>query len=240
VLHDITEMRRLENLRKDFVANVSHELKTPLTSIKGFVETLLGGALRDGEHGTAFLKMMEEDAKRLERLIDDLLKLSEIESKEVPLKISPLDLKAEVESVLSTFQHQIEKKRIVVENQISEDPFPKVKADRDKLRQVLINLIDNGIKFNRDGGRIVLGAEVTEEKEIRISVEDSGIGIPKKDIPRIFERFFRVDKARSRELGGTGLGLAIAKHIIEAHGGTVSCASELGKGSTFSFTLPTA
>ena len=237
VLSDVTEMRKLENLRRDFVANVSHELRTPLTSIKGFIETLLAGALEDSKRSEGFLKMMEQDASRLTRLIDDLLELSKIESKETTLKKKPLILKEEVDQVVSIFHPRLAEKKLSIENDILTNGFPRVLADRDQLKQVLVNLVDNAIKFNREGGRILFKARKTEDK-VEVSIEDTGIGISKDAIPRIFERFFRVDKARSREQGGTGLGLAIVKHIVESHGGNVSCESVLGKGSKFSFTLP--
>ena len=237
VLYDVTEMRRLENLRRDFVANVSHELKTPLTSVKGFIETLSGGALQDSERSKTFLKMMEEDANRLTRLIDDLLELSKIESKELVLKLEPIDLKDEIEKAIRLFAPRIEERNLTIQNGLSANRIPKVLADRDRLKQVFVNLLDNAIKFNKDGGKIIFKADVLGN-QVKVSVEDTGIGIPEKAIPRIFERFFRVDQARSREAGGTGLGLAIAKHIIEAHSGTVSCESKLGEGSQFSFTLP--
>lgn len=237
VFQDVTEVRRLETMRRDFVANVSHELKTPLTSIKGFIETLRAGAVRDQTKGESFLQMMGEDTNRLERLIDDLLELSKIESRGATLKLEALDLRKEAEEVLRSFHSQVEKKKIRVENKIPEKPFPKVKADQDQLRRALANLIDNGIKFNRDGGRLIIHASASGA-EVKVSVEDTGIGIPQDDISRIFERFYRVDKARSRELGGTGLGLSIVKHIAEAHGGSVSCQSTLGKGSTFYLSLP--
>lgn len=237
VLHDITELRRLENLRREFVANVSHELKTPITSIQGFIETLAEGALQEPERSREFLKMMQEDAERLTRLIDDLLELSKIESEEVPLRLDTLNLRQEIEQILTLFQPHLAKKNIAVENHVPHDAKSEVVADRDRLRQVLINLIDNAIKFSKEGGRITFTSESVGD-QIHVSVEDTGVGIPEKAIPRIFERFFRVDKARSRELGGTGLGLAIVKHIVEAHGGKVACESQLGKGSKFSFTLP--
>ncbi len=239
VFYDVTEIRRLENLRREFVANVSHELKTPLTSIKGFIETLLGGAMSDAAKCESFLKMMEEDAGRLSRLIGDLLELSEIESKEMPLKLDWVDVGEEAEKALPSFQSQIEKKRISAANQIAKGQFPKVRADRDRLKQVLVNLIDNAVKFNREGGALTVRAEKLE-RQLKVSVEDTGIGIPEHDLPRVFERFYRVDKARSREAGGTGLGLAIVKHIVEAHGGKVSCDSRVNAGSIFSFTLPSA
>lgn len=233
VLSDVTDLRKLERLRQDFVANVSHELKTPLTSIKGFIETLSAGALENRDQAHSFLKMMEEDAERLTRLIGDLLELSQIESNEIVLKREVLDLKSEVEKVLLGFGSFIQEKKILVENHTASH----VMADRDKLKQILINLIENAIKFNRVGGKIIFRSK-TVGQEVEISIEDTGIGIPEGMIPRIFERFFRVDKARSRELGGTGLGLAIVKHLVEAHGGRVRCESKLGKGSIFSLSFP--
>jgi two-component system phosphate regulon sensor histidine kinase PhoR len=235
VFYDVTEIRRLENVRREFVANVSHELRTPLTSIKGFIETLLEGAFQDPDRSRTFLKMMEEDAGRLTRLIDELLELSKIESREMAFHFEPLSLEEEVEAVIRIFRLRAQEKGIEIENRISPSQIPPVWADRDKLKQVLVNLLDNAIKFNKTGGRIVVSTESLDE-EVRVSIEDTGIGIPKEAVPRIFERFFRVDKARSKG-GGTGLGLAIVKHIIEAQGGKVFCESELGKGSKFSFTL---
>jgi two-component system phosphate regulon sensor histidine kinase PhoR len=237
VLYDITEIRRLERLRQEFVANVSHELRTPLTSIKGFIETLLGGALRDSTRSEGFLKMMEEDTERLNRLIDDLLELSKLESKEIALKLAPFDLASEIKKLIAVFEPRIREKKIVVVDQLSSNHVPEALADSDQLKQVLINLIDNAIKFNRENGKIIFSAKASSNGKITVSIEDTGAGIPKEAVSRIFERFFRVDKARSRELGGTGLGLSIVKHIIEAHGGEVWCESEIGKGSKFSFTL---
>ncbi|MBI3313686.1 MAG: PAS domain S-box protein [Candidatus Omnitrophica bacterium] len=237
VLTDVTEMRKLENLRRDFVANVSHELKTPLTSIKGFIETLLGGALKDPEKAETFLKMMEEDTARLARLIDDLLELSKIESREISMRPGTIDLESIVLKALQLLDSQIKEKKIGVESLIRSDSGQRILADSDKIQQVFVNLIENAVKFNRPGGKIILTA-IPRKTDIQLSVEDTGVGIPQEDIPRVFERFFRVDKARNKDSGGTGLGLAIVKHIVEAHGGNVSCKSTLGKGSKFSFTLP--
>lgn len=239
VLTDVTEMRKLENLRRDFVANVSHELKTPLTSIKGFIETLLGGALRDQEKAVSFLRMMEEDTARLTRLIDDLLELSKIESREISIRREAVNLRALAEKAAQLLASKIKEKQILLENHVESESGLNISGDQDKIQQVFVNLIDNAIKFNRVGGKIILKAK-PENSRIQISVEDNGIGIPSKDVPRVFERFFRVDKARAQDSGGTGtgLGLAIVKHIIEAHGGKVSCESTLGQGSKFSFTLP--
>jgi len=231
VIHDITEIRKLETVRRDFVANVSHELKTPLTSIKGFVETLLEGALEDKENSRHFLEIIRNHSNRLDNLINDLLSLSYMESKEVSLKFAEINLKNLVEEVLSGFKAQLAKKTIEVKNKLPQDLT--VKADKDRIEEVLTNLIDNAIKFNKEKGFIRIYAE-----DSRFVVEDSGIGIPNKDISRIFERFYRVDKARSRELGGTGLGLSIVKHIVELHGGSVGVESTEGFGSKFWFTLP--
>lgn len=236
VFYDITELRRLENIRKEFVANASHELRTPLTSIKGFIETLLDGAMRDPTASERFLKIMQEDATRLGRLVDDILTLGEIEQGSVPLKKELLDLSEETRNVVERFRNQINTKKISVETDLPSEKIT-VTADRDKVRQVFVNLIDNAIKFNKEGGKIILTARQNPQG-IQISVEDTGVGIPQEAIHRIFERFFRVDKARSRELGGTGLGLAIVKHIMEAHGGRVSCESILGSGTRFSVLFP--
>lgn len=235
VIHDITEIRRLEKVRSDFVANVSHELKTPLTSIKGFVETLLEGAIEDKQNSYNFLKIIQNHTERLNSLINDLLDLSFIESKKASLKIEEFKIRDLLDEVLCAFRSQINKKLIEVYNGLAVGL--SVRADRDRIEQVLVNLIDNAIKFNREKGFIKIYAEDLKDK-IKITVEDSGSGIPQKDNPRIFERFYRVDKARSRELGGTGLGLSIVKHIVELHGGTVGVESIEGLGSQFCFSLP--
>lgn len=237
VLYDVTELVRLENLRRDFVANVSHELRTPLTSIKGFLETLLAGAMRSPDRARDFLERMDQDVSRLSRLIDDLLDLARIESGALPMNMKELDLAGEIQKVLNIFQPRLEEKKISILNTPDENISRLVLADPDRLEQVLVNLLDNAIKFSKPQGRIKLSAEKTPENFIRVSIEDSGPGIPQEDIARIFERFYRVDKARNRGEGGTGLGLAIVKHIIEAHGGEVSCESLPGRGACFSFTL---
>ena len=234
VIHDITEIRRLETIRRDFVANVSHELKTPLTSIKGFVETLLEGALDDKENNRNFLKIIQSHAERLDSLVNDLLSLSSLESKEMVLYKEEINLNHELTEVISGFKSQVKKKGIEIKNEIPAGI--SLKADKGRIKQVFTNLIDNAVKFNKEKGFVRIYAEQLNNK-IRISVEDSGIGIPAKDIPRIFERFYRVDKARSRELGGTGLGLSIVKHIVELHGGMVEVESTEGLGSKFWFTL---
>ncbi|MBN1688697.1 MAG: HAMP domain-containing protein [Candidatus Omnitrophica bacterium] len=235
VLYDMTQIRRLEKVRSEFLANVSHELKTPLTSIKGFVETLLGGALKDPERAGSFLQMMKEDSDRLTRLIEDLLELSSIESKEEPLQAGRVELKKEVDRIVKGFEQACAEKKIKVENRVAEGI--SFSADPDKIRQVLVNLLDNAVKFNRENGSVMVDA-ILRDNFMEVRIEDTGIGIPESSRERIFERFYRVDKARSRALGGTGLGLSIVKHIIEAHGGTVSCQSREGKGSTFILRLP--
>lgn len=235
VVHDITEIRRLETVRRDFIANAAHELKTPLTSIKGFVETLLDGALEDRENSSVFLKIIAEHTDRLDALVQDLLALSHLESNEITLRKSDVDLSGLADETLLGFGSQLKKKNISAANKIGKGV--RLKADRERIGRVLTNLIDNAIKFNADGGRIILSA-VESPGCTKVVVEDSGIGIPEKDLPRIFERFYRVDKARSRELGGTGLGLSIVKHIVDLHEGSVGVESTDGAGSAFWFSVP--
>jgi two-component system phosphate regulon sensor histidine kinase PhoR len=235
VIHDITEIRTLETMRRDFVANVSHELKTPLTSIKGFVETLLAGAIDDKENNRHFLEVIRDHSNRLDTLINDLLALSYIESKEARLEPVEISLKGLTDEILSGFTTQVKEKNLKIHNEIAGTVL--IRADKDKIEQVFVNLIGNAIKFNKENGFIKIYSQDSDGC-IKIIVEDSGIGIPEKDISRIFERFYRVDKARSRQLGGTGLGLSIVKHIVELHGGLVGVDSTEGIGSKFWFTLP--
>lgn len=235
VIQDITEHHRFEQLRKEFVANVSHELKSPLTAIRGLTESLLSGALEDSAHNRRFVQLIDEDTTRLSRLIDDLLSLSQIESHAVPLKLSMVELKPLAESVLASLHSSITQRRLRVACELPEGLA--VTADADRLRQVFANLIENAIKYNTEGGSLTLSA-TREGRWAKITVADTGIGIPEADLPRLFERFYRVDKTRSRELGGTGLGLSIVKHIIEAHGGHVEVSSQPHHGSAFSVTLP--
>jgi len=235
VIHDITEIRRLETMRRDFVANVSHELKTPLTSIKGFVETLLEGAMEDKENNLNFLRIINNHVDRLNTLINDLLELSHIESKEIVLKKDKFVLTGLVNEVVMGFKSQAKKKGIEIKSDLP--PGLEILADKSKIEQVFANFISNAIKYNKEKGFVRIYSEQFTDK-IRIVVEDSGSGIPIKDIPRIFERFYRVDKARSRELGGTGLGLSIVKHIVELHSGSVGVESTEGLGSKFWFILP--
>jgi len=233
-LRDITEEKRVETIKKDFVANVSHELRTPLASIKGYSETLLDD---DVERATQkeFLEIIDRHATRMSRIIDDLLILSRLESSALSLVSSTVDLKELIGSVVKGVLKGAQKKDITVMAELP-DVLPSVMGDRDRLEQVVVNLIDNAIKYTPSGGEVSITAEANGA-EVCVNVSDTGIGIPSDDISRIFERFYRVDKARSRALGGTGLGLAIVKHIIQGHNGRLDVKSELGKGSTFSFFL---
>lgn len=242
VLHDISAIRRLERMRSEFVANVSHELKTPIAAVKGFSETLLAGAMNDPETAKSFLHIIFDESERLNRLIADVLDLSKIESKRVPLDFSPIEVKPFVDRVLNIMSTEAAKKHIRLEALVGEDIY--LEADEDRLRQIFINLLANGISYTPDGGvvRVVVqpiaGAESDEYERLRLIVEDTGVGIPKKDLPRIFERFYRVDKARTRASGGTGLGLSIVKHLVELHKGTIRVESTVGVGSRFIIELP--
>ena len=235
VARDITGPRKLEAMRRDFVANVSHELKTPLTAIRGCAETLLNGALEDREHGPGFARSIFEQAMRLDNLVNDLLKISYAESGRAAVEKAALDLKELVDETAGSLESVLAKKRVSVSDKVPAGL--KVYADRDKLSQVLINLLDNAAKYNREGGKINISA-MAEGGGVKVIVEDTGAGIPAEHLPRIFERFYRVDKARSREMGGTGLGLSIVKHLVELHGGSAGVESAEGRGSTFWFTLP--
>jgi two-component system phosphate regulon sensor histidine kinase PhoR len=236
VFHDITRLKELEKVRQDFVANVSHELRTPLTTIKGYAETLLQGALHE-EVAAQFVQVIKRHTDRLTKIVEDLLTLSKIESKEFQLKSENVLVVGIIDDAIDFVKETSERKGISIrKNDIS--PSLSVHADRDYLEQVLINLLDNAIKYGREGGEIIISAMEEGRGEVQLSLRDNGTGIPKEDIPRIFERFYRVDRGRSRELGGTGLGLSIVKHLVQAHGGRVWAESQLGEGSTFYFTLP--
>jgi two-component system, OmpR family, phosphate regulon sensor histidine kinase PhoR len=236
VLHDITELRKLERVRRDFVANVSHEFRTPLTAIQGFAETLIAGALDDPQNRGRFLNIILEHARRLARLTEDLLKLSQMDADRLELEIRPVKVAQLVESCYETARHRAAEKELFLSLDLS-DGFPDVAGDARRLQEVLQNLLDNAIQYTLPGGKIVLSA-VTRNDEVVFTVADTGIGIPTADQPRIFERFYRVDAARSREAGGTGLGLAIAKHLIEVQGGRIWVDSEIGEGSRFHFSVP--
>jgi two-component system phosphate regulon sensor histidine kinase PhoR len=236
LLRDITERRRLEQMRTEFVANVSHELRTPLTSIRGFLETLLDGAVEDPLTARRFLEIMVMETNRLTRLIDDLLQLSRLEDRRTVLRHERVDMATVVGRVVDIFQTRAQEKGVELGVEV-EAHLPPVSGDPDMLAQVLVNLVDNAVKYTPEGGRITIRAGVVGGR-LRVSVADTGVGIPEESLSRVFERFYRVDKARAREQGGTGLGLAIVKHIVEAHGGRVWAQSEVGRGSTFTFELP--
>jgi len=238
VFHDVTDLRRLERMRQDFVANVSHELKTPLASIKAYTETLLDSALHDEEVNVRFLHRIEEQADRLNQLILDLLRLARLESGQEVFQHEPLIVLDMLESCVETHQGRAEAKGLTLALELgSIDATTRVIADEEAFHQVFDNLIDNAIKYTPEAGWIRVICDANPQS-IEIVVADSGIGIPRDDLPRIFERFYRVDKARSRELGGTGLGLAIVKHVVQSIGGQVMVESRLGEGTRFRVKLP--
>jgi two-component system phosphate regulon sensor histidine kinase PhoR len=236
VLHDVTELRRLETVRTEFVANVSHELRTPLTAIHGYLETLIGGGLDEPEHARRFLEIVFRHTERLGRLLDDLTDLSDIELGRVRLQLVPVAVADVVESVVAIMEPRAETRGVTLTSAVSPD-MPEVTADHDRLEQILINLVDNAVKYTNAGGRVTVSARRVDGV-VEIAVADTGVGIPPGDLPRITERFYRVDKARSRELGGTGLGLAIVKHLVSAHGGELTIESEPGRGTTVRVELP--
>ena len=238
VLHDITELRRLERVRRDFVANVSHEFKTPLTAIQGFAETLLSGALDDKANRKRFVEIIREHARRLARLTDDLLKLSRIEAGRLELEIRPIRVDALVNGCVETARLKAKTRNIQIHVDLDEKA-PPVRGDGAQLGEVLQNLLDNAVQYTPAGGQIDVKARANGHSVI-FTVVDTGIGIPESDLERIFERFYRVDAARSREAGGTGLGLSIARHIVEAHSGRIWVESAVGQGSRFHFSIPSA
>jgi two-component system phosphate regulon sensor histidine kinase PhoR len=241
MLHDLTRIRQFEAMRADFVANVSHELRTPLTAIRGYAETLLGGAVRDPDHAAEFVAVIQRHSERLTRLIDDLLTLSDLELGRTEIRPRLLSVAELVPGPIEMLKQKAEERDVVVRAEVA-DPLPPVLGDRDRLEQVLINLIDNAIKYSGAGSRVRVVARPLDghPPTVEIAICDDGIGIPEKDIPRLTERFYRVDRARSRELGGTGLGLAIVKHIVQAHGGSLGIESVLGRGTTVRVALPVA
>jgi two-component system, OmpR family, phosphate regulon sensor histidine kinase PhoR len=239
VLHDITELRRLEQVRTEFVANVSHELRTPLTSIHGYLETLLDGALEEPENARKFLEIVFRHTERLGRLTDDLTDLSNIELGRISLRLEPTAVAEVADSVLAIIAPRAASGQVTVEAKLPPD-LPQVVVDRDRLAQILINLVDNAVKYTPKGGHVWVEGRAAEDGRVEVTVRDTGVGIPKADLPRLTERFYRVDKARSRDLGGTGLGLAIVKHLVLAHGGELTIDSELWRGTTVRFTLPAA
>jgi two-component system, OmpR family, phosphate regulon sensor histidine kinase PhoR len=234
-VQDVTNIKKLEQIRTEFVSNVTHELKTPLTSIRGFIETLRVGAINDPDVAEKFLEIIDIEAERLYMLINDILHLSEIETKQKDINIATHDLKPIVEEVVSILQGAADKKNVILIDEVDMDI--KITANRDRIKQMFINLIENGIKYNIDHGKVTIHATKSEGK-IVFSVKDTGIGIAKEHLPRIFERFYRVDKGRSRNMGGTGLGLSIVKHIVNLYSGDIKVNSEPGEGTEFIIRLP--
>ncbi len=237
VLHDLSDLRRLEQLRQEFVANVSHELKTPLSAIKAYAETLRGGAMADPDRGAYFFAQIEEQADRLNILILDLLRLARIESGQHSFDITAVPVRPALQRTVSTHLPTAESRGVQIHLDC-ETPLA-VRADEEGFRQIIDNLVDNAVKYTPTGGEVVIRCRSHDGAAV-IEVSDTGIGIAPEYLPRLFERFFRVDKARSRDLGGTGLGLSIVKHLAQSFGGSVSVRSEVGQGSTFTVTLDQA
>jgi|WetSurMetagenome_2_1015567.scaffolds.fasta_scaffold05606_5 two-component system phosphate regulon sensor histidine kinase PhoR len=239
VFHDLTRLKKLERMRVDFVANVTHEIKTPLTAILGYVETLQEGAIDDRETARKFLCTIARHAERLNRLVEDLLTISNTELGEIHFSFESVALSGIAQSVLHMIQQKADEKKIRIASAIPED-LPLIRADRDRLSQVLINVLDNAVKFTPEGGTVSLSAAPAAGSEVVVKIADTGIGVPRDEIPRLGERFYRVDKTRSRELGGTGLGLSIVKHLMTAHKGRIEIESLLGRGTTVSLYFPSA
>lgn len=235
VFYDITQMARLERVRQEFLSNVSHELRTPLTSILAFVETLEDGAIDDEENNRHFLSVIRKNANRMHRLVDDVLELSIIESGKISLDKKTVNLNLLIEEVFTNVSGKAKERGIKLTNAVAAETF--VFADRARLEQMLTNLIDNAVKFNSEAGNVRVSRARRDDRDI-IEVADAGEGIAAEHIERIFERFYRTDRARSREIGGTGLGLAIVKHLARLHDGEVSARSTLGKGAVFSLEIP--
>lgn len=236
VFHDVTRIKKLEKMRADFVANVTHELKTPLTAILGFIETLKGGAIEDRETAGKFLDVLDRQAARLNRLIDDLLVISNIELGEMKFYFEGVSLGDSLNAALSVIDQKAREKGIELKKSIPEE-LPLVRADRDRLVQIFLNILDNAVKFNNPGGEVTVAA-AARDGDVEVRISDTGIGIPQSEISRLGERFYRVDKARSRELGGTGLGLSIVKHLMIAHEGRMEIESQMGRGTTVSLYFP--
>jgi two-component system phosphate regulon sensor histidine kinase PhoR len=236
VFHDITDLKRIEEMRKDFVANVSHELRTPLTSIKGYAETLCDEGMEDVPKAESFAQIILKHANRLSTLLQDLLSLTRLESESAPILRNEFDLRKVVDGAVLVVKPSAETKNLNIQTEAVPEKT-MVWADRDQIGQALINLLDNAVKYTPERGSITVSVK-DAGNEVHVTVADTGIGIPREHLNRIFERFYRVDKNRSRELGGTGLGLSIVKHIVQSHGGRVWVQTELEGGSAFSFSLP--
>ncbi len=235
-MHDITEIKRLEQVRAEFVANVSHELKTPVTSIKGFAETIIDGAVDNREELIEFVNIIYKEADRLSKLVHDLLELSKIEANDANLDKSYDNMVLIAKEIINNLQHEADKSNKHLYFYSNRDVIVH-SVDRDRIKQVFINLISNSIAYSREGANIFVRV-FDNDNDIVIEVEDNGMGIPEKDIPRIFERFYRVQKDRSRATGGTGLGLSIVKHIVEVHEGNIEVESKVGVGTTFRISFP--
>ena len=236
LFHDVTQLRQVEEIRRDFVANVSHELRTPLSIFRGYLETLLDDPHQPPGELLRILEVMERHSDRLHALVEDVLSLARLESPAAELDLSEISLPEFLQEILSDWEKRLEAKQLKSHLDISPD-LPSLEADESRLQEIVYNLLDNAVKYSQASGVITLRAAV-EGDRVRISVSDEGIGIRENDLPRIFERFYRADKARSRDLGGTGLGLSIVKHIAQLHGGTAQAQSEPGKGTTISVLLP--
>ncbi len=235
VFHDLTRLKQLERTREEFVGNVSHELRTPLSLIKGYAETLLDGAKDNPEVATKFLQTIDRNARRLDLLIQDLLTISTLESGRIALNPQLVSLLKLTDRCFGDLKTRAGLRRVTLSNQF---PEIKVRADETRCEQVLSNLLENAVKYGREGGTVIVGARMADDGMVEVFVQDDGPGIPAEALERVFERFYRVDKARSREEGGTGLGLAIVKHIVQSHGGKVWVESAAGQGAKFFFTLP--
>ena len=237
LFHDITQLRQADRVRRDFVENVSHELRTPLSILRGYIETLRESPKTSREELMRILEIMERHSQRLGLLVDDLLTLAELESTKPDLQLGDVRLPEMLDNVVRDWEKKLVEKQLKAVVEIAPDMSETIRADETRLQEILFNLLDNAVKYSRENGEIRLKA-ARRDNQIVLSVSDNGIGITKEDLPRIFERFYRADKARSRELGGTGLGLAIVKHIAQLHGGRVEAESELGKGTTIRVILP--
>lgn len=234
---EIETLQKNDTFRREFIADISHELKTPLFAAQGYVHTLLDGAIEDKNVRYKFLKRAAKSLKTLDKLVQDLLTLNQMESGVVKFHFEDIDLKEVILELIEQFEHKADKRKVMIRFYFDKEKSYRTSADKDKISQAIQNLIANAIKYNHKGGEVIIQLK-TSKKNLIIKIKDNGKGIPQEDLSRIFERFYRVDKSRSREKGGTGLGLAIVKHILEGHKSRISVSSMVGKGSTFSFTLP--